>query len=125
MVEKRDCVFLRKERRARDPAAKLSASRIAASKEGVPASLVDELEANSSHFGGGSFSWTHATNTLRGSCLTGGGIGHLFPPVQRALRRVQWSKEASSFGFVYPYWSIGIKLICYWIIDAMVEAIIR
>jgi hypothetical protein len=44
---------------------------------------------------------------------------------QRELGRVHWSKEASSFGFACPYWPIGIRLICYWIIDAMVEAIIR
>src|SRR5262249_9778375 len=46
--------------------------------------------------------------------------------LQRELRRVHWSKEASSLGCAVPYWSIGIKLICYYlIIDTMMETIIR
>src|SRR5262245_66641346 len=48
------------------------------------------------------------------------------PPLQRALRRVHWSKEASSLGCVTPYWSTpAIKLICHWIIGTTVEAIVR
>src|SRR5262245_15261101 len=38
-----------------------------------------------------------------------------------ALRSAHWGKEASSLGLGFPYW-IGIK--CYWIIGALVEAII-
>ena len=53
----------------------------------------------------------------------------IYPPsaafIKRALRRVHWNKEASGLGFADPYWSIGVKLICYWIIDTMVEVIIR
>src|SRR5215510_9069976 len=46
--------------------------------------------------------------------------------VSLELRRVHWSKEASSLGCAVPYWSIGIKLICYYlIIDTMMETIIR
>src|SRR5262245_33463606 len=42
------------------------------------------------------------------------------------LPRVHGSKETSSFGFVFPYRSApAIKLICHWIIGAMVEALIR
>ena len=41
------------------------------------------------------------------------------------LRRVHWSKEASSLGFAFPYWiTQAIIIICHWIIDTMVEAII-
>jgi len=41
------------------------------------------------------------------------------------LRRVHWSKEASSLG-AFPFCSIPrIKLMSYWIIGTMVEAIIR
>jgi hypothetical protein len=43
------------------------------------------------------------------------------------LRRVHWSKEASSLRFVFPRWFSPerIMLICHWIIGTMVEAIIR
>src|SRR5262249_50811484 len=42
------------------------------------------------------------------------------------LPRVHRGKETSSFRFVVPYQSTpAIKLICHWIIGAMVEAIIR
>jgi len=41
------------------------------------------------------------------------------------LPRVHWSKEASRLAFAFPKWSPGIKIICYWIISTMVEAIIR
>jgi hypothetical protein len=50
----------------------------------------------------------------------------IYPPAQRALRRVHWSKEASSLGFAVPYGShVGINRIYHWIIETMVEAIIR
>src|SRR5262249_5777826 len=39
------------------------------------------------------------------------------------LRRAHWSKEASRYRCVTPYWFTR-KLICYWIISTMVEAII-
>ena len=42
------------------------------------------------------------------------------------LRRVHWSKEASSLRFAFVYWSTPRKkLSCYWIMGTMVEAIIR
>src|SRR5262249_10197416 len=42
------------------------------------------------------------------------------------LRRVHWSKEASSLAFALPYWSIPIKLNWkHWVIHTMVETIIR
>jgi hypothetical protein len=45
--------------------------------------------------------------------------------VPPGLRRVHWSKEASSLR-AFPFCSTPrIKLMSYWIIGAMVEAIIR
>src|SRR5439155_3235729 len=62
------------------------------------------------------------------SALTGrqsASISHN-PPAQRALRRVHWSKEASSFGCAFKYWSRPVKLHWkHWIIGTMMEAIIR
>src|SRR5262249_39351153 len=47
-------------------------------------------------------------------------------PRKLTLRRVHWSKEASSLGFAVPCWShVGINRIYHWIIETMVEAIIR
>src|SRR5262245_42278528 len=46
----------------------------------------------------------------------------------KELRRVHWSKEASGFRCAFPYWSPPVKLIRYWsrwIMNAMMEAIIR
>jgi hypothetical protein len=46
--------------------------------------------------------------------------------MKRTLRRVHWSKEASSLGFALEFWpSPRVNRVCYWIIDTMVEAIIR
>ena len=48
------------------------------------------------------------------------------PPWRSQLRRVHWSKEASSLGCVPPYWSTpAIKLISHLIIGTVVEAIVR
>src|SRR6516165_6546931 len=42
------------------------------------------------------------------------------------LRRVHRSKEASGLGFVFPYWiTPRCIVICHWIIETMVEAIVR
>src|SRR5262249_9959569 len=49
---------------------------------------------------------------------------HLVRTRARELRRVHWGKEASGLGLAFPYW-IAIKLICYRIIDTLVEATIR
>jgi len=46
-----------------------------------------------------------------------------FGPFMTGLHRVHWGKEASSLRFAFPYWSI--RVICHWIIDTMVEVIIR
>jgi hypothetical protein len=42
---------------------------------------------------------------------------HLFPPVQRELRRVHWSKEASSLGFASPDW-VTLNVLCYRIMSS-------
>jgi len=56
--------------------------------------------------------------------LAASSFDHLVRTRARELRRVHWSKEASSLGFAHQYWS-WIKFICYRIIGTTMEAIIR
>src|SRR5215813_5712533 len=67
---------------------------------------------------------------LRKECAHGIGliaiVRQLLTAANDILGRVHRSKEASSLGFAFPYWiTQTIILICHWIIDTMVEAIIR
>jgi len=52
-------------------------------------------------------------------------LGIYFPPLQRGLPRVHWSEEAFSLGFALPYSIPGIKVVSRWIIETMMEAVIR
>jgi len=65
----------------------------------------------------------------RATAIAGGSekvVGEVGMRAVPRLRRVHWSKEASGLRFVFPYWSTpAIKVICHWIIETMVEAIIR